>query len=150
TRLYLVAASLIAVLAAISRQNMLVVPIVAAMLLHRERHLRRSLACWVSIMLPLVAGGVTYLWFNFRPDIIPVTAVLLPPDRVLMLPYTLLLLAGLSASPLLLIRPGIGSWKAFSCVLILMAASAAYWWVLDPSLSDMSDLFPYTSFGTLL
>jgi hypothetical protein len=146
----LVGASLVGSLAAISRQNMLVVPIVAAILLWREQCLRANPACWISIMLPLVAGGITYMWFDKRLDIVPVKAVLLPPDRLLMLPYTLLLLAGMSASPLLLLSRRIASWKTFSAVLILLVANAAYWWSLDPSLSDMGDLFPYTPSGTLL
>jgi hypothetical protein len=150
TWLCLLAACLVAILATITRQNMLAVPIVGAILLCREPHLRRSLGCWISILLPLVAAGITYTWFNARPDIIPVKAVPLPPDRLLMFPYTMLLLAGMSALPLLLFTPGLGSWKTYGSVLILMAASAAYWRILDPSLSDMSDLFPYTPSGTLL
>jgi hypothetical protein len=148
--LWLVSASCVAVLATISRQNMLVVPIVAAILLCREQHLRTSLACWISVILPLAAGVFTYAWFNARQDIVPVSIVLLPPDRVLMLPYTLLLLAGMSASPLLLLNCGIASWKTFRDAMIFLAANAAYWWFLDPSLSDMGDLFPYTPSGTLL
>jgi hypothetical protein len=150
TWLWLAGACLFGILATISRQNMLAVPVVAAILLCREQRLRASTACWISVMLPVVAGGFTYVWFNGRQDIVPVHTVLLPPDRVLMLPYTLLLLAGISASPLLLLYPGIASWKTFSGVMILLAANAAYWWSLDPSLSDMGDLFPYTPSGTLL
>jgi len=129
---------------------MVAVPIAAAILLCREQRLRASPGCWISSLLPLVAGGITYAWFNGRQDIIPVKAELLPPDRLLMLPYTFLLLAGMSAFPLLLLSRGIASWKTFGCVLILLAANAAYWWSLDPSLSDMGDLFPYTPSGTLL
>jgi 4-amino-4-deoxy-L-arabinose transferase-like glycosyltransferase len=150
TRLWPLGASLVATLAAISRQNMLVVPIVAAILLCREQRPRASPGCWISVLVPLVIGGITYMWFNGRQDIIPVNAVLLPPDRVLMLPYTLLLLAGMSALPLLVVSTGIACWKTLCGVLILLAANAAYWWSLDPAMSDMSDLFPYTPSGTLL
>src|SRR5262249_12911255 len=137
-------------LAAISRQNMIAVPIVGAILLGRDPKLRRSLAGWIGVILPLAAGCITYLWFSARQDIVPVRVILLPPDRVLMLPYTLLLLAGISAFPLLLLGPRSASWQILSGALILMAVSAAYWWSLDPSLSDMGDLFPYTPSGTLL
>ena len=58
----------VATLATVTRQNAIVTPIVAGILLWRHPALRWSPSWLIAIGLPLIAGVLVHFWFTARPD----------------------------------------------------------------------------------
>jgi hypothetical protein len=140
---WLTAACLTAALAAISRQNTVTVPLVAAVLLWRVPSLRLRPLWWLGILLPVAAGMATHFWFQQRTDIRAMKPDLLAPAPLLQLPFVMLHFAGLAALPLLLLAPRIESWERFAWALAVMLAFAGYWYLYGVYL-PYGGLFPYT------
>jgi 4-amino-4-deoxy-L-arabinose transferase-like glycosyltransferase len=145
---WLAAAVVVAVLAAISRQNTVAVPLVIAFLLGRETNLRRRPLWWLGVFVPVLVGVALHFWFQGRPDIIPVEPRLLPPPALLLSPYVLIHWCGLTTLPLLLLHPRGGSWRSFVAAFLVLGVNAAYWFYQGPFTSDLDGLFPYT--GTVV
>lgn len=140
---WLSAAIVVAILAGITRQNTLVVSLVAAVLIWRAPTLRKRPLWWLSVLLPLVAGAAVHLWFQQREDVRALKPTLLPPAPLLQLPFVLIHFAGLAALPILLLTPQRESWKPLAWVLGPILAFAGYWFLYGAYL-PYSGLFPYT------
>jgi hypothetical protein len=139
-----------ALLAVLSRQNAIAVPLVAAVMLWRRPGLRLWPMAWLSIAVPLGAGAVTYWWFLGRTDILPVAAAWKPVIHYLVLPFIMLHFCGVAALPILSVRPRPASWLGFFLAVGLMGGAVAAWDYNLESVNpytptfDMTRLFPYT------
>jgi hypothetical protein len=140
---WLTAACLTATLAAISRQNTLTVPLVAAVLLWRVPSLRARPVWWLEVLVPVAAGLATHFWFQQRSDVRALKPDLLVPASLVQLPFILVHFAGLAALPLLLLAPRLESWQTFVWALALMLVFACYWYLYGVYL-PYGGLFPYT------
>lgn len=138
----LAAAAVVAVLAVITNQNALAVPIGAAcMLLMRGGTLRGNPRWQVSLLLPLILGLTTAIWFEAWPSARPVNPAPMPPTLAVLLPYWTFHLCGLAALPALALVPPERLWKRFVIGLGLMGVFAIYWAKL-PGVPNRG-LFPY-------
>src|SRR5262249_45870426 len=93
-------AALPATFAAITRQNMAMVPVAAAVVLWREPVLRRRLAWWIASAAPLALAVGIYAWFQQQPDARLLRFKFAEPLTILLAPYVVLIIAGLIALPL--------------------------------------------------
>jgi hypothetical protein len=141
-RRWLAAGAAAALLGAVTRQNTLAAPLVAAVVLARAPGLRGKPGWWLAVALPVAAGVATHLWFQRRPDVLPVSARVPPLGEALLVSFIALHLCGLAALPVLLLGPRPGPWKAFAAGLLAMGAAAAY---ADRTGNDIlyGRLFPY-------
>jgi 4-amino-4-deoxy-L-arabinose transferase-like glycosyltransferase len=136
------AACLVAVLAALTRQNTVAVALVAAVLLWRRPELRRLPGWWAGVLLPAAVGVVVHLWFGQRTDVRPMKPTVVAPATLLSLPYIAVHFLALSALPLLLLWPRPTSWKGSAGVLAVLLACAGYW-LLYGTYLPYGGLFPY-------
>ena len=134
----------VATLAALTRQNTLVVPIVTAILLARERPLRKRPAWWIAIALPLVIGIAVHLWFQGRPDTRAIAPQWPETDVLLLLPFLLGHFFGLYALPLLVAGGGRGRFRAFGIGALLMLGAAIFWHGPGDKYLPYGGLFPYS------
>lgn len=151
----LLGSALASLLAVTTRQNAVGLPLTAAVLLWREP--KRWPAAWaLAVGAPLGVAAPLYAWFQSRPDVLAVAPALKPALAYLVTPLLLLQYAGLAVLPALALRPRPPSWPAFTLVLVMTAAAAAFWgaslqavlaWqqsdLIRPSF-DPVPLFPYT------
>jgi 4-amino-4-deoxy-L-arabinose transferase-like glycosyltransferase len=139
---WLAAACVVAVLAAVTRQNTLAVVGAAAALLWRRPDLRRRAGWWAGVLAPVAVGGVVSIWFATRSDVRALTPSLPAPAVLLSLPFLVVHLCGLSALPLLMTDWRRDSWKALAGAFAGLAAAAGYW-LLYGSYLPYGGLFPY-------
>jgi hypothetical protein len=135
-------AAAVAVLGAITRQNTVMVPAAAGLLLWRRPELRWRPAWLAAVGLPLAVAVATHLWFGGRKDVIK-PEFTLEGDRVLLLPFLMVHTWGLAALPLLALSPRPGPWKWFAAVLAVLLAVAGAWLFHGDSL-PYGGLFPYS------
>jgi 4-amino-4-deoxy-L-arabinose transferase-like glycosyltransferase len=140
---WLASACLVAILAVLTRQNTLAVPLTAAVLLWRQRHLRTNVLGWLAVSLPLVAAVAVHLWLQQRPDVRAQKPELIEPPALLQLPFVAIHFCGLAALPVLLLAPRVVPWKRFAIIAGLMLACGGYWLLYGPYL-PYGGLFPYT------
>jgi hypothetical protein len=140
---WLAGACAVAVLGALTRQNTLGAVGAAAVLLWREPLLRRRPLWWLGVLLPAAAGAAAHVWFQGREDVRPLTPSVPAPATLLALPFQVVHWCGLAALPLLLLEPGVRSWKAFTGALVLLSACAGYWYLYGGYL-PYGGQFPYT------
>lgn len=143
--LALVAAVAAATLGAVTRQNAVVVSIVAAVLLWRSPERRRRPLWLLAVALPAAVAVGAHLWFQARSDGQPARFVPQPPELILMLPFLVGQAAGLACLPVLAIGEPPRERRAFAGALAFMLGSAAYWaWHnrFIPSF-DKAPYFPY-------
>jgi 4-amino-4-deoxy-L-arabinose transferase-like glycosyltransferase len=135
-------AALAATFAAATRQNMVVVPIAAALVLWREPSLRRRVLWWLPIALPLVLSVGLYAWFQQRPDARLLRFKFAEPTTVLVAPYVTVIIAGLIAVPVLLVAHKLRFYRPLAWALAAIAAAQAYWWYYR-NLLPYGALFPF-------
>lgn len=147
-----------ATLAVITRQNAIVTPLVAGILLWRHRRLRWNPVWLVGVWLPVVAGILVHFWFLARPDSVPLEPRLPSRWMVFVLLYTSIHYLGLSVLPQLAFRTGLTSRILFFVALIAMSDGALAYRVFGTSFFHPTPyhggLFPYlvntiTPWGTL-
>jgi hypothetical protein len=138
------AACVVAGLGAITRQNTVTVPVIAAVLVAWAPNLRRRIGCWLAASAPILICGLTQIWFQSRDDIRPLAPAVPPPSEVLLAPFVLVLFCALSGIPLLVGRPVERSWLPLSAPLVILLGAAGYW-LLSPAYLPYGGLFPYTS-----
>jgi hypothetical protein len=136
-------ACLTALLATLTRQNTLAVPLTAAVLLWRQPQLRGRVSGWLAVLLPVGAAVVVHLWLQQRPDVRAQKPELILPPALLQLPFVAIHFCGLAVLPLLLQAPRMASWKRLAVLAGLMLACAAYW-LLYGAYLPYGGLFPYT------
>jgi 4-amino-4-deoxy-L-arabinose transferase-like glycosyltransferase len=135
-------AALPATIAVATRQNMIVVPVAAALVLWREPGLRRRAAWWVPIAVPLVLAVGVYAWFQQRPDARLLRFKFAEPTTILVAPYVTLIIAGLTALPVLLITHKRKSYRPLAWALAIVLGAQAYWWYYR-NLLPYGALFPF-------
>lgn len=140
---WLAAAVVAAPLAVLTRQNTVAVPLTAAVLLWRTPDLRSRPLWWLGVLLPAAVGVITHLWFQRRTDVRPTEFALLAPASVLLLPFVIIHLAGLTALPLFLLAPRAENWKTLAWAFAAMLAFAGYWLLYGVYL-PYGGLFPYS------
>jgi hypothetical protein len=145
---WLALAAVVATLAATTRQNTVVVAVVAAVLLGRASFLRGRPVWWLGVLLPVAAGLGVHFWFQGRPDVRATKFELLAPAHFLQLPFVAIHFAGLTVLPLLLLSPLLlapraESLRRFAWAFGLMQAFAGYWYLYGVYL-PYGGLFPYT------
>jgi hypothetical protein len=101
----LLAAMVVTTLAVATRQNALCVPVTAAFVLWRYPGLRFRPLWQAGVLVPLIAGVVTELWFVSRPDVVPFRATLQPPLVLILLMLLAVHALGLAMVPLLVQDP---------------------------------------------
>ncbi len=121
---WLSAGTVIASFAAITRQNTILVPVTAGLLLLQDEALRKRAVWLLGVVIPVVIGIATNSWFAAHPDSVPLGPVFPSVKHVFVLLFAGTLYLGLSALPLLTLRPGIVSWRWFTLGLLMMAGGA--------------------------
>jgi hypothetical protein len=132
-----------AVLTVTTRQNTIVVPLVALLMLWRTPELRRSALWLVGVLAPLAIGGATYLWFTGRTDAAPTVPRLAEPWLLLFLPYMMVHLSGLAALPVLALDPRPAAWSRFGWTAAVLVGCAGYWIAVGDQRLPYGGLFPY-------
>jgi 4-amino-4-deoxy-L-arabinose transferase-like glycosyltransferase len=140
---WLTGACIVAGLAAISRQNTLAVPVVAAVMLAREPSLRRKAGWWLGVAVPVVMGGIIHLWFQSRSDVRSLKPAAPPPAALLFLPFIAVHFCALSALPLLVRRRAGASWRNLIWPFGITLVAAGYWLLFGVYL-PYGGLFPYS------
>jgi 4-amino-4-deoxy-L-arabinose transferase-like glycosyltransferase len=135
-------ASLPAVFAVATRQNMAAVPVVAALVLWREPGFRQRPAWWVPILVPLVCAAGIYTWFQQRPDARLIHFKFSEPTTIVVAPYVTLIIAGLVALPVLLVIQKRRSYRPLAWALAAVLATQAYWWYYR-KLLPYGGLYPF-------
>jgi Dolichyl-phosphate-mannose-protein mannosyltransferase len=139
---WLLPAFVVGIVAGITRQNTAAVPVVAGILIWRSPKLRLRPEWWTAVILPFIVAVLTHQWFEHRPDITHVKR-LQTPTAMLLLPFLIVHLCGLSVLPLIALNPAPRSWKRFGISAVALLTCAAYWWAL--SVLHPSD--PYLAYG---
>jgi hypothetical protein len=120
---WLLAGTAVATLAVVTRQNMVLVPIVAGlMLMIRQPSLRRAPGWLLTIAVPVAIGVGTEVWFRARPDIKPMTPHIPLPTDAVALVFVMLHFCGLAALPLLVLHRSRYSWSVFAIALGILGA----------------------------
>ncbi len=154
----LVLAAVAATLATITRQNAVVTPLVAGILLWRHRALRWRPVWHGGVWLPLIAGIAVHWWFTTRPDAWPLPPRIPSVRRVCVLCYAVCIYMGLAVLPLLALRPGFISRGRYFAALVVMLDGVVVCLALGelffPPITYHGGLFPYlsnmiTPWGTL-
>ena len=137
------AGSVAALLAVTTRQNALVVPVVAGLLLSRQPELRRRPTWWLTgALIPAAACLGVNCWFEQRPDVWRAGPMVPTVLRVFFVAFVAVHAMGLYALPLLW-QPRRGPWLPFfsAASALLAAASCVYafrdLWGLFPSLGNL-------------
>ncbi len=140
---WLLAAVLSALLAVSTRQNTIVVPLVAGLLLWRKPTLRWRPLWLLGVLVPVVVAVLIHLWFRSRKDIVPVHFQSPEPKAFMQLCFFALVYCGVAVLPVMALHPAPGSWRWFVIVLAVLAGGA---WLLRSSPKDLpyeGGLFPY-------
>jgi hypothetical protein len=137
-------ATLFAVLAGITRQNGIVVPLVAAVQLASNPKARRQVAAWLATFVPILATLYAHNWFQHLPDVRALQPSLPEPFVLLLFPFALVHLLGLSVLPVLVVDPRPGSWKTLIATAVVLAGCVYYWIFWRTLLPYRGGLFPYT------
>jgi hypothetical protein len=138
---WLLLASLLAVLAAMTRQTMLVVPAAAGILLLRRPELRWKPGWLVAVSLPAGVGLYTCWWFTQRSDVAPMQAVFSFRELPLR-SFVSLQLCGLVVLPLCLRVPWQKNWRLPAGCLVVMLLAATLFYHLYQGLA-YERLYPY-------
>jgi 4-amino-4-deoxy-L-arabinose transferase-like glycosyltransferase len=117
----------VAVLGTTTRQNTIVVPIAAGILLCQQPALRRRLGLWLLVLLPAAAGVVTYVWLSGRADILTMKPHLPTTADLIARPFLVLQYCGLAALPFLICKPWIESPARFAAMFGLMLTMLGQW-----------------------
>ncbi len=146
------AGCLAAILAGVTRQNALAVPVVAAILLWQRPALRWKALSWTAVLIPAVCCLATAAWFARQDGVIVYSPITPERRRILFLTVPLLITMGLAGLPAaLLIFPR----RRWPLLELGIAAFSAVLWVGYCRLGSVRILgavFPYvgnvlTTFG---
>jgi hypothetical protein len=141
---WLVPATAVAILAVSTRQNTVVAPLVAGLLL-LQRPMFRYRPLWLgSVCLPLAAAVAIQYWFRQRPDVLIVDPHLPAPYALVLFPFLICHFFGLASLPLLPVGRWSFSWQRYAVLAICMVAGAIYWKVFEGYL-PFQGLFPYAN-----
>ncbi|HEV2693797.1 MAG TPA: glycosyltransferase family 39 protein [Verrucomicrobiae bacterium] len=140
---WLMAALCLAVLAVITRQTMLAVPVAAGLLLLRDREIRWKPVWLLSMMIPSVVCLYTAWWFSRRPDVLPMQPVF-SLSEILFRPFLAIHLCGLVAFPLCLLVPFPKNRNLLTaCLLVVLFAAVGVFYFYGGL--PYGGLFPYST-----
>jgi hypothetical protein len=127
----------LAIVAALDRQNTIVTPAVAFLLLWRNRALRWHPAWLCGVLIPAATVFAVNSWFASRPDAVPLAPSLPRVSHLFALQFAGVLYLGLSTLPLLALRPGVVTRWAFVLALLALTSEVSACVVFGDN-----DLFP--------
>jgi hypothetical protein len=137
-------AVIFSLLAVGTRQNTLVVPLVAALLVLQAPRLRLNAVWILAVALPLIVGLAIQYWFRQRSDVLLVDPHLPAPYVLVFWPYLAVHFFGLTVIPLLPLSRRLLPIKPFLLATAIMLFGAAYWHHFDSYL-PFKGLFPYAT-----
>jgi hypothetical protein len=105
----LLLATLVALFGAATRQNTIMAPAAAAVILVLNLERRREPLWWIALAVPVVVCVGLHLWCAHRSDTMPRTVELIQKDQAIRGPYYLLHFMGLFTLPVLLMVKARGS-----------------------------------------
>jgi hypothetical protein len=127
------AASLAAAAGVSTRQNAWAVPLTALIAIIVTPSARNRLWAWAASVGPLAFGVATHVWFQGRSDVlhqrllVQASAINFPePHVVLILPFLVVHLLGITAWPLWALLPRV-DWRRWFFWSVVLLACAGYW-----------------------
>ena len=135
-------ATVVALLATTNRQNAIMAPLAAMIILAKDERCRPDPLWWLIIGLPAVVCVFCHQWFIERPDTVPRRPVLLGPGEMLLYAYVIVHFIGLFLWPLLALVPGRGPWWRSALCLGLMVAGQGFFYGFSIRENNFG-LFPY-------
>jgi hypothetical protein len=143
---WLLPAVAVAVVAGITRQNTAAVPVAIAIVIWRSPKLRLRPEWWAAVIVPFIVAVLTHRWFEERPDANHLTR-LQSPTAMLLLPFLIVHLCGLSVLPLMALDPRPRSWKRFGTATLAMLICAGYWLAASKLHRPAHQLEAYLAYG---
>jgi hypothetical protein len=134
---WLAAAVVAALLAVGTRQNTVVLCLVAGIQVWRTPHLRCRLLWIGSALLPLAAGVAVHFWFQARPDVRTLSPGVPSLPNLLLLPFLIVHFCGLAVLPALAL--GRWRWRRFTIALVVLLGCAIAWGYVEKIHQDVSD-----------
>jgi len=135
-------ATVAALLATTNRQNAIMAPLAAMILLARDERCRQDPLWWLIIAVPAVACIFCHDWFIRRPDTVPRRPVLLGPGQMLLYAYVIVHFIGVFLWPVLALVPGCGPWWKRALCLGLMVVAQGFFYGFGIKANNVG-LFPY-------
>ena len=141
-RLWLAAAMVAASLGCITRQTLVFVPIVAAIMLLRHPDLRLKPAWALAVIGPGVIGVATATWFAGRPDVLTMAPTLPSFAKAGFLLFLIFHLCGLAVLPVGLLMLRSRPRPIFLAALLVLLLAAGCWLLAGEQL-PYGGVFPY-------
>ena len=139
---WLAVAVVVAVLGGLTRQTLIIVPTVAGLMLLRLPELRLKPIWLLSVIVPVMIGVATSLWFAHRPDVLPMNPTIHSTEQVAFLLFLAIHLCGLTVLPLCLLQLRPCSWPVFAMAFAALLFVGFYWFLFGEGL-PYGGLFPY-------
>jgi hypothetical protein len=146
----LIFATVAALFGATTRQNTIMAPAAAAVLLVMNPRAREQAGWWMAIAIPIAVGVLLHRWCAHRWDTMPRGIELIHWDQALHAPYYLLHFMGLFTLPVLIMCKAPYSWRLYAISTGAVVVFAALVLGTSPHLFDTSlnwynriPLFPY-------
>jgi hypothetical protein len=138
----LLGATVVALLATTNRQNAIMAPVAAMIILAKDERCRQDPLWWLIIGLPAVVCVFCHCWFIDRPDTVPRRPVLLGPRQVVLYGYVIVHFIGVFLWPMVALVPGRGPWWRWALCLGLMVAGQGFFYGFSIRDNNVG-LFPY-------
>jgi hypothetical protein len=135
-------ATIPALLATTTRQNAIMAPLAAMIVLARDERCRQDALWWLIVCLPAAVCIFCHQWFVQRLDTVPRRPVLLGPREMLLYVYVIVHFLGVFLWPLLALVPGRGPWWGWALCLGLMVAGQGFFYGFSIGENNVG-LFPY-------
>ena len=141
---WLAAAIALAILGCITRQTLMVVPIVAGLMLLRLPDLRLKPIWVLSVIAPVVVCVAVSIWFAHRPDALPMKPTIPALKDAAFLLFLVIHLCGLAVLPICLLKPRSRSLPLFITAFAVMLLACVYWFFCGQDLF-YGGAFPYSN-----
>jgi hypothetical protein len=110
----LVLATVAALFGTATRQNAVMAPAAAAVLVALDPRAQKQVGWWLALAIPIGLGVLLHRWCAHRTDTLPRGIELIHWDQALHAPYYLLHFMGLFTLPVLIMFRGLGSWRLYA------------------------------------
>ena len=138
---WLLAATVAAMLAVITRQTMLAVPLAAGVLVLRDAETRRRPLWILATLAPVAVCLYTSWWFSQRPDVLPMQPSF-DPEQMMFRAFLALHWCGLVVLPLALLGGQQRDWRIFSLCLAAATLATGFFSLCGDEL-PYGGMFPY-------
>jgi hypothetical protein len=146
----LILATIAALFGTTTRQNAVMAPAAAAVLVALDHRARQQVGWWIALAIPIAVGVLLHRWCAHRADTVPRGIELIDWKQALRAPYYLLHFMGLFTLPVLIMFRGPGSWRPYAISASVVIFFAALVLGTSPKVFDNSldwynriPLFPY-------